>query len=408
MMRRAILMVAAIALTLLVASGIALAVNKVGTDGRDFLKGTDGADTLVGKGENDRIFSLAGKDHLIGGPGKDMVVGGSERLPSGGNKTLVGGPGNDVVLGGKGSDGILGNEGNDFVGNGPNRSTDKISAGEGNDVVGSFNDPASKDVVTCDGGFDRVFADTKDMVAPNCEKVADRVSEFDQLGASILQSFWEGLPPPWGLQDLSKPQDYAKAAGLAKAFGKANINPLVGDWRRKRTCEEFVSRLKQAGLADQIGSHQDLLEEFGAGDGGQDSSGPCKGVNGRLAHDHIFYRDGRFASVDQNGDFVDDDRYILPNDHTIVFPRANASFPPVTAHFRFSDHLNTVTFDLVLPKNLDECSERCREEYGWAVSVFYSGLPWHRACQADHKDNNVNGRTDELGEHCWIDPVNSV
>ena len=106
--------------------------------------------------------------------------------------------------------------------------------------------------------------------------------------------------------------------------------------------------------------------------------------------------------MDENGEFVDDDHYKLPNDHTIVFPRPNESFPPVTAHFRFSDHLNTVTFDLVLPKNLDECSERCRGAYGWAVSVFFSGLPWHRVCQADNRDNNVNGRTDELGEPCWI------
>jgi hypothetical protein len=56
----------------------------------------------------------------------------------------------------------------------------------------------------------------------------------------------------------------------------------------------------------------------------------------------------------------------------------------------------------VLPANLDECSERCREAYAWAVSVFFSGLPWNRVCQADHEDNNVNGRTDELGEQCWI------
>ena len=33
--------------------------------------------------------------------------------------------------------------------------------------------------------------------------------------------------------------------------------------------------------------------------------------------------------------------------------------------------------------------------------MFFSGLPWHRACQADHKDN-VNGRADELGEPYWI------
>src|SRR5215217_4465389 len=138
MMRRAILMVAAVALSLLVASGVALAVNKVGTQGRDFLKGTDGADTLVGKRDSDRIFGLAGQDNLIGGPGKDTVAGG--------------------------------------------------------------------------GGFDRVFADTKDSVAPDCEKVADSDSEFGQLDASIPQSFWDGLPAPWGLDQYpSMPGDYAKA-----------------------------------------------------------------------------------------------------------------------------------------------------------------------------------------------------
>jgi RTX calcium-binding nonapeptide repeat (4 copies) len=194
-----IILLATIALTLLVASGIALAVNKVGTQGRDFLKGTDGADNLVGKGDSDRIFGLAGKDNLIGGPGKDMVVGGSERRPSGGDKTLVGGTDNDVVLGGNDSDNILGNEGNDYVANEPNRSPDKLFAGEGNDVVGSFNDPASKDVVACGGGFDRVFADGEDTVAPDCEKVADRVSEFGPLGDTIPQSFWDGLPAPWAL-----------------------------------------------------------------------------------------------------------------------------------------------------------------------------------------------------------------
>jgi len=223
-----------IALTLLVAGGVALAVNKIGTDGRDFLKGTDGADNLVGKGDSDRIFGLAGKDNTIGGPGKDMLVGGSERRPSGGDKTLVGGSGNDVVLGGNDPDNILGNEGNDYVATGPNRSPDKLFAGEGNDVVGSFNDPASKDMVACGGDFDRVFADGEDMVAPDCEKVADRDSEFGRLGNSIPQSFWDGLPAPWGLDQYpSEPGDYARVTGLAKDFEEANTNPLVGDWRRK-------------------------------------------------------------------------------------------------------------------------------------------------------------------------------
>ena len=122
-----------------------------------------------------------------------------------------------------------------------------------------------------------------------------------------------------------------------------------------------------------------------AAQGGQDSNDPCHGVNDKgQPHDHVFYKDGRFASLNQDGEFVDEDRYSLPNDHTIVFPGSGSkTFPPVTADFRFSDHQNTVTFDLVLPKNLDECSKHCKGIYEWAVSVFYSGLPWKRVPQDD-------------------------
>ena len=45
------------------------------------------------------------------------------------------------------------------------------------------------------GGFDRVFADKKDLVASDCERVADTPSEFERLGNSIPESFFEGLPP---------------------------------------------------------------------------------------------------------------------------------------------------------------------------------------------------------------------
>ena len=381
-MRRAILLLVVMATALVLASGVALAVNKIGTQGRDFLKGTGGADNLVGRGDNDRIFSLAGKDILIGGTGKDLLWGGAIRslhhdLPvdytsSGGEKKLVGGSGNEVLYGGRGSDLILGNEGNDLligndflsgkVGEYSHPVKDTLAGGEGNDVFLVDNDPAGKDIVTCGSGFDRVLADRADVVAPDCEKVFIAPAAANKFFNSIPQSFWESLPYPFGPQYPSKPGDYAKAAGLAKDFEKANINPLVGDWRRNLRCEEYVRRMKQAGLADMLPAN------------------PCQGKKVRQ-HDHIFYRDGRFTSVDQNGQFVDQGHYILPNDHTIVFPGSGSkTFPPVTAHFRFSDHLNTVTFDLVVPKNLDECSELCQGTYEWAISVFYSGLPWHRVC----------------------------
>jgi len=67
--------------------------------------------------------------------------------------------------------------------------------GDGNEVVGVFNDPAFRDVVTCGRGFDRVFADKKDTIARDCERMADSGPEYVRLGESIPESFWEGLHP---------------------------------------------------------------------------------------------------------------------------------------------------------------------------------------------------------------------
>jgi Ca2+-binding RTX toxin-like protein len=72
-MRRTIVLLATMALTLLVASGVALAVTRIGTDSPDTLRGTNGADTLIGKGGNDTLYAKRGHDTLLGGPGKDIV-----------------------------------------------------------------------------------------------------------------------------------------------------------------------------------------------------------------------------------------------------------------------------------------------------------------------------------------------
>ena len=201
-MRRTILMVATVALTVLVASGVALAVNKIGTDGPDTLRGTNGNDNLIGKGGNDRLFALDGRDNLLGGPGKDLVAPEPTGFSSRGDKNLQGGPGNDRVLGGRGSDNVLGDTGNDFLIDGPTRefSLDKVSSGDGNDVLLVENVPATKDIATCGGGFDRILADRKDLVAPDCERVRIAHGSLEEVRqqeeeffASIPPSFFEGL-----------------------------------------------------------------------------------------------------------------------------------------------------------------------------------------------------------------------
>jgi Ca2+-binding RTX toxin-like protein len=206
-MRRTLLLLSTMMLALLLASGVAWAVNKIGTDGPDTLRGTNGVDNLIGKGGNDRLFGLRGRDTLLGGPGKDWV----DTHPTGartGDKNLLGGPGNDIVIGGWSSDKVVGEEGNDLLPDGPERDValDIVSGGTGTDVifVASLRLKATaEDIVTCGSGFDRVLADTKDVVAPDCEKVvlfrggsaSEYFDQADEFAAEVPPSFWEGLQP---------------------------------------------------------------------------------------------------------------------------------------------------------------------------------------------------------------------
>jgi Ca2+-binding RTX toxin-like protein len=186
MMRRIILLLMAMAMTLVVASGVAWAVNKIGTDGSDTLWGTSGADNLFGLGGNDKLYALRGSDNLQGGPGNDFVVGGTREgglgteYPVGGHKNLFGGDGNDTIFGGKGSDDFLGGAGNDFLldagffkwGNVCCPAGDNLSGGAGKDniIVFNFRKTSEKDIVSCGSGFDRVVANRNDVLARDCER----------------------------------------------------------------------------------------------------------------------------------------------------------------------------------------------------------------------------------------------
>jgi len=196
-MRRVNFLLTAMAVTLVMASGVAVALNKVGTDGPDTLRGTSGNDNLLGEGGNDDLFGLGGRDNLLGGPGRDNVLGGNERGASGGDKNLLGGSGNDRVAGARGADNVVGEGGNDILIDGTLRefSRDRLSGGAGNDVIPAINRPAFGDVVVCGGGFDRVLADREDLVASDCERVFIGLAAEERFFNSIPLSFFQGLPP---------------------------------------------------------------------------------------------------------------------------------------------------------------------------------------------------------------------
>jgi len=103
-----------VAAALIVASGVALAQNFVGTDRSDRIVGTNAADTIDGNG---------GDDTIIGGRGADKIRGGTGR--------------------------------------------DKQYGGRGNDVIRS--EGTFRDLINCGKGIDTAYVDPKDQVT-SCER----------------------------------------------------------------------------------------------------------------------------------------------------------------------------------------------------------------------------------------------
>ncbi len=186
-MRRTVLLLTVMTVVLVMASGVALAVARSGGPGNDTLRGTNGTDALEGNGGNDDLLGLGGTDALSGGKGRDALLGGNERGPKEGDKALDGGPGGDVVFGGQGLDALSGGPGDDLLADESfrepveERDMDAIAGGDGRDVISAFNVPASRDVIDCGRGFDRVIVDGKDLTK-NCER---KFTSFRKLFRSI-------------------------------------------------------------------------------------------------------------------------------------------------------------------------------------------------------------------------------
>lgn len=178
-MRRTMTLLTLMAATLILVSGMALAVVRTGGPGDDTLRGTNDSDALSGNGGDDDLLGLGGPDALSGGEGRDAVLGGNELGPKGGDKVLAGGPGDDFVGGGRGADALAGGPGNDFLQAGTFREQDQdtIAGGDGRDAILASNGPASKDIIDCGGGFDRTLVDKKDITS-GCEREFTSARKF--------------------------------------------------------------------------------------------------------------------------------------------------------------------------------------------------------------------------------------
>jgi hypothetical protein len=71
---------------------------------------------------------------------------------------------------------------------------DVLLGGDGDDILIGDHVPAVKDIVSCGGGFDRAMADSKDVVADDCEKVlVVHGSKKEVLKQE--DTFFKSLPP---------------------------------------------------------------------------------------------------------------------------------------------------------------------------------------------------------------------
>ena len=139
MKRRAILLMTAMTLALVLGSGVALAALVEGNNSANTLTGTRYADTIRAYGGNDLVQALSGRDQIYGGYGADHLYGNAY------GDTIVGGTGTDRLYGGYGNDHLV--------------SRDLNSRGIG-----------QRDVVDCGPGYDTFAADLEDRVLANCEE----------------------------------------------------------------------------------------------------------------------------------------------------------------------------------------------------------------------------------------------
>ena len=148
-MRRAVLLwLTVMGVTLILASGIALAAVVQCVPGQQ-CNGTDQADQITGTGGPDMIFAEGGDDTVKAGTGNDQITGDGDFGGNDGEDTIFGGPGDDEF-------GAFGR-------------SDTLEGGSGNDTIHAAMDGVKDDIDCGRGSSDRVDFDRGIDAVSRCE-----------------------------------------------------------------------------------------------------------------------------------------------------------------------------------------------------------------------------------------------
>jgi Ca2+-binding RTX toxin-like protein len=147
-MRRAAILLSAIALAMVVGGGVAVAAT-VRCDG-GHCSGTNRPDSIFGTNRHDAVFARDGGDFVSGRGRAD---------------NLNGEHGNDEVLGGWGDDWVKGGRGDDVAGGG--LGNDRITGGSGHNVIRAGD--GMRDLIVCgDDSRNLIFYDPRLDRFSNC------------------------------------------------------------------------------------------------------------------------------------------------------------------------------------------------------------------------------------------------
>lgn len=164
----------------------------------------------------------------------------------------------------------------------------------------------------------------------------------------------------------------ATSSAVRSAASTLKQSRIVGRWSHVHTCQELLAALQKAGLAATAPA---AVGDFFPGSTPQQLAAKpdiCSGAS-PMKHSHFFTKDGTFGSVDQNGQQVDNGRYLIRSHHRLLINNGKFHYrvvdgnrlrlaPIITAAMRSQALASPLNFSVAV----------------WEVAVSYTGQTWKR------------------------------
>jgi len=165
------------------------------------------------------------------------------------------------------------------------------------------------------------------------------------------------------------------AATPTTAGTAAADSDLVGLWRRVNKCPELIGALEEAGLGAAAASVAGDYFPGARPEELAEKKDLCEGAR-PFVHYHFFDAEGRFGSLDEQQDQVDDGMYEIIDEE-----RFRIGNPDVAVVFEYEADGDKLRLTPEITKAmLEEALARPLEfsAAGWSVAVAYPGEEWKR------------------------------